>query len=171
MTQEPQHHLPEAINASTMVIRSQRGQWRFLLDCVLTVLAWLAFALLFARGIWSIATKNRDGIEMPFLSEIAPTVSDLGIYILAMLLHGGLLILWARYNYLRFRGKQRRSPSTAPLAQLKLMADYGITLQTLNELRTLPISVIHHAPDGSIIKATDLSVHTPINHSYAPAMV
>lgn len=165
MKQVPEHHLPEAINASTMVIRSQRGHWRFLLDCVLTALAWLAFALLFARGIWSIATKNRDGIEMPFLSGIAPTVSDLGIYILAMLLHGGLLILWARYNYLRFRGKRRNA--TEPLAQLKLMSDYGITPQTLEQLRTLPISVIHHAPDGSMTKATDWHAHTLLNPQLA----
>lgn len=137
-----------------MVIKSQRGHWRWVLDCLLTVCAWISFFYLFARGIQSIAAGHQNGLELPFLTQLLPTLSDLSIYICAMLLQGGLLILWARYNYLRFRGKKRRAPFVS-LTDVQLKVDYDINSETLQQLRSQSISVIHHAPDGRILKTTN----------------
>lgn len=145
---------PHEINASTMVIRSARGRWRHVLDAVLTVLAWAFFIFLFARGIQAVLADQREGVDLPLLSQLMPTFSDLGVYVLAMLLQGALLLIWARYNYWRFRGKQRRAS-----AQVEnddgVLRYYGIQAGSLQRLRVQPVSVIHHAHDGSIVHISD----------------
>lgn len=153
MTTAASHHLPDAINADTMVIRSERGFWRYALDVVLTLLAWVFFTYLFARGIREIALTGHVGVDMPLLSRLQPALTDLGVYVLAMLLQGSLLIAWARYNLWRFRGKQRRA-NISPVASSQLQAFYGVDTASLHQLRTQPICMIEHRKDGSIAHLT-----------------
>lgn len=137
------------INASTMVIRSARGYWRHVLDIFLTWMAWIFFSYLFARGIWSVLSSGREGADLPWLTPLLPGFSDLGVYLLAMLLQGGLLVLWARYNFWRFHGRTRRAP---PAAMDDDSLIYGIPADSLQQLREQPVSVIHHAADGRIVQ-------------------
>src|SRR5690606_7670545 len=130
------------INASTMVIRSARGYWRHVLDIFLPWMAWIFFSYLFARGIWSVLEREREGVDMPWLAPLLPGFSDLGLYLLAMLLQGGLLVLWARYNFWRFRGQTRRAPPPA-LDDDSLLRHYGIPPDSLRRMRQLPVCVIH----------------------------
>lgn len=161
MSLPPQHHLPHEINATTMVIRSERGHGRVVLDAFLTTLAWIAFIYLFGQGLWLVTTQRANGLEMPWFSHIVPTLSDLSVYLLAMAIQASILLIWARYNYWRFRGKQRRAPLIA-LPENQLQNDYGVHPQRLQALRTLPISVIHHAHDGSITHI-ESSQHAPVD--------
>lgn len=141
----------QEINTSTMVIRSARGHWRHALDILLTWVAWAFFTFLVARGIWSVLSGQREGVDMPWLTPLLPGMSDLGVYLLAMLLQGGLLVLWARYNFWRFRGRQRRA-APLPMDDDSLLRHYGIPADGLRRLRDLPVSIIHHAQDGSIVQ-------------------
>lgn len=141
------------ITASTMVIHSARGRWYFVLDCLLTVLAWCVFIYLFARGITALPTQSGSSIALPWLSAILPALSDISIYVLAMVLQACILFLWARYNHWRFHGIQRREPP-APLPASELQAYYGISTETLQRLRTASISVIHHDADENIVRIT-----------------
>lgn len=142
------------ITASTMIIRTQRGRWRVLLDSLLTLIAWVVFVYLFAAGIWSVVMHSHPGaVDLPWLSRLLPTVSNLGVYLLAMLIQGGLLLLWARYNWWRFHGQDRRA-RIAPLDDESLLRWSGIPAQALQRLRQAPVSVIHHAPDGSIYRVS-----------------
>lgn len=145
------HSFANHIDASTMVIRSERGYWRHALDILLTWLAWAFFTFLVARGIWSVLSAQRDGVDMPWLTPLLPGFSDLGVYLLAMLLQGALLVLWARYNFLRFRGQQRRA-APLPMDDDSLLRYYGIPADGLRRLRDLPVCVIHHAADGRIVQ-------------------
>ena len=141
----------QEINASTMVIRSARGYWRHALDLLLTWIAWAFFTFLMARGIWSVLAAPREDIEAHWLMPLQPGLSDLGLYLLAMLALGGLLVLWARYNFWRFRGHQRRA-APLPMDDDSLLRHYGIPADGLRRLRELPVCVIHHAHDGSIVQ-------------------
>ena len=139
------------INASTMVIRSTRGYWRYALDIFLTWMAWIFFSYLFARGIWSVLTHERNGVDLPWFDPLLPGFSDLGVYLVAILAQGALLVLWAHYNFLRFRGSKRRA-APAAMDDGTLMRHYGIPADSLGRLRQLPVCVIHHAPDGRIMQ-------------------
>lgn len=147
------NHLPMEINASTMVIRSQRSALRHTVDAVLTLCAWLVFLYLFGKGIWAVGTHQAEGLDVPFLSRALPSVDTLTIYGLAMVLQALLLLLWALYNWSRFHGKTRRNTAYV-LPDEKLTRSYGIDQSTLNSLRSSPISVIHHASEGSISAIT-----------------
>lgn len=151
------NHLPLEINASTMVIRSQRSALRHAVDWIVTLFAWLAFLYLLIRGIMAVGNNNLQGVDMPFLSRAMPSVDTLSIYALAMILQGTMLLLWALYNWSRFHGKTRRGASGV-LDDERLTRSYGIDQNTLRSLRTNPISVIHHAPDGAITAVT----HAPL---------
>lgn len=141
----------QEINASTMVIRSARGYWRRLLDLLLTWVAWVFFSYLFARGIWSVLAQERAGVELPWMAALLPGLADLSVYLLAMLLLGGLLVLWARYNFWRFHGHNRRAVPAA-MDDDSLLRHYGIPADSLQRMRQLPVCVIHHAPDGRIVQ-------------------
>jgi len=147
------------INASTMVIRSARGHWRHALDILLTALAWGLFTYLVARGIWSILSLERGGIDLPWLTSLLPGFADLGVYLLAMLLLGGVLVLWARYNFWRFRGRTRRGAS-APTDDASLLRHYAIAPDSLQRLREMPVCIIHHAPDGRIMQVASARLGT-----------
>ena len=143
----------ERITASTMVIHSARGRWYFVLDCLLTVLAWCVFIYLFARGIAALPSPSTSSIALPWLSSLLPTLADISVYVLAMVLQACILFLWARYNHWRFHRVQRREPP-APVTPSGLQADYGISAEALAQLRTAPISVIHFDDHEHIVRIT-----------------
>ncbi|WP_455555226.1 poly-beta-1,6-N-acetyl-D-glucosamine biosynthesis protein PgaD [Comamonas sp.] len=150
----PTTPLPEDINASTMVIRSQRGWWRHALDIVLTVTAWASFIYLWGRGLHTVLTgKDIDGFDLPWVQQLLPTLHDFSAYIVAILLQGLLLLLWARYNASRFRHRQRRT-STRPLEDQNLLRDYGVAPSGLAQLRRKTVSTIHHTRHGKIVQIT-----------------
>lgn len=153
MTTPSANHLPLEINASSMVIRSQRSKLRHTVDWILTVLAWIIFLYLFAKGIWAVGTNHVQGLDVPFFSRMLPSLDTLGIYALAMAFQGIVLIVWALYNWGRFHGKTRRG-SSKTLQDEELTRSYGIDHSTLNSLRTSPVSVIHHSTDGTITAIT-----------------
>lgn len=145
--------LPAQIDASTMVVRSQRSAIRHAIDWVLTLIAWLVFLYLFAKGIWAVGTNQLHGLDMPFFSRALPSIDTLIIYGLAMLVQAVLLIVWALYNWTRFRGKTRRASPLSLNAQ-KLSRSYGIDSNMLQTLQRKSVSVIHHTPDGRISAIT-----------------
>lgn len=142
-----------AVNTSTMVIHSARGKWYFWLDCLVTVIAWCIFIYLFARGIASLRAPSSQGLALPGLSALFPTLSDITVYLIAMLLQACLLIFWASYNAARFQEQQRRSLPSA-MASAQLLSDYGISPEALAQLRSAPISIIHHDVQEQIVRIT-----------------
>lgn len=145
--------LPAQIDASTMVVRSQRSAVRHGIDWVLTLIAWMVFIFLFAKGIWAVGTNQLHGLDMPFFSRAIPSIDTLIIYGLAMLVQAVLLIVWALYNWTRFRGKTRRASALSLDAQ-RLSISYGIDSHMLQTLHSNSVSVIHHTPDGRISAIT-----------------
>ena len=156
------NHLPQEINASTMVIRSQRSALRHTIDWIMTLFAWLAFLYLLIRGIMAVGSNNLQGVDMPFLSRAMPSVDTLSIYALAMILQGLMLLVWALYNWSRFHGKTRRGAAGA-------VDDERLS----RSLRANPISVIHHAPDGAITAITrapvPVALQQPVHPGIRPA--
>jgi biofilm PGA synthesis protein PgaD len=73
------------------------------------------------------------------------------IYALIVAVLGGLLILWARINYLRFSRKERRRPvpNLSPATQAR---DFGVVVDEVSHGRSSQISVVHHDQEGQIVK-------------------
>jgi biofilm PGA synthesis protein PgaD len=113
--------------------------WIYLWLPVLAIIGWLL-------GI-KIAYR-----EMVIKHGYVQLVQDLGLYALVILCLGGSLLLWAYYNYFRFRGVERRQER--PRVTLE---ETGLRFQVeAGELRrwTLaPRLVMHHGADGRVIRA------------------
>ncbi|HEY0521757.1 MAG TPA: poly-beta-1,6-N-acetyl-D-glucosamine biosynthesis protein PgaD [Stellaceae bacterium] len=119
---------------------------------MLTLLMWLAFLyllrelFLFLHGT---AAWLAFGADAPDFLRHWWVMQDLGAYAVTGAVNGAMLIGWALYNQIRFRGKERRK-SVAPLALKDLQAMYGFSVAEIATWQTARIVVIEHEPDGRI---------------------
>jgi biofilm PGA synthesis protein PgaD len=73
----------------------------------------------------------------------------LAFYALVILILGGGLILWARINLWRFRGKNRRN-GVFFTEEEKLCRDFEVSAEQLAELRAAQKLTVKLTPDGRI---------------------
>lgn len=103
-----------------LIFTEQRKLPKFI-DFVMTVAAWLGFAYLIFLGLVKALSENAFMGPRPFES----TLVTLALYFLIALVNGLVLILWAKYNQLRFRVERRkRRPA---LAAKELAVSFHIT--------------------------------------------
>jgi biofilm PGA synthesis protein PgaD len=91
-----------------------------------------------------------SGDERPFLPAMfrfLDTLADYGIVIVA---NGTILILWAVYNWLRFRGPDRRGGGK-PVTAADLAALYGRPAGDIEGWQQARILVMFHDPDGTLV--------------------
>lgn len=132
-----------------MILRTQRSPVAAAVDATLTFLAWIGFTYLIANGIIAALDGKVDGPPLPFWSALLPTINTLLIYVIAAIVNGALLITWARYNRLRFRGLDRRRPFGA-LADKRCSLSFCSSETQLSQLQSCRIGVVHHDAQGLI---------------------
>ncbi|MDX3904302.1 MAG: poly-beta-1,6-N-acetyl-D-glucosamine biosynthesis protein PgaD [Pigmentiphaga sp.] len=142
-----------AIDASTMVITTKRTRLRYLLDVVLTAIAWIVFLYLFARGMIAVVEGRMAGLDAPFWSGAFPTMRTLAVYAALAVINALILFAWAWYNWRRFRGLDRRS-APAPMKPERLATGFGVSAELLARMESARILVVHHTEDG-LIAAVD----------------
>jgi biofilm PGA synthesis protein PgaD len=146
------------MSGSSLIIdkSSTRSAWARGLDWVLSALAWL-FYLYVIRDVfidlYYITTQSFawmfDGSGRPSVAAMERLFSTLRLYGVVVLANGTILIVWALYNQLRFRGQYRR------------VADRTVSVEDLATLYRLPaadiarwqssrILVMHHDADGTL---------------------
>ncbi|CAB3921619.1 poly-beta-1,6-N-acetyl-D-glucosamine biosynthesis protein PgaD [Achromobacter deleyi] len=132
-----------------MIITTQRSRAGYLFDLLLTAVGWFAFVYLFGSGIAAILRGAASGPQAPLWPTFLPTLHTLAGYALLALANAAVLVAWAVYNHLRFRGKDRRQPIDA-LNDHQLAMSFAVTPQQLAQLRGARVAVIHHSGDGEI---------------------
>jgi biofilm PGA synthesis protein PgaD len=87
--------------------------------------------------------------QMVVLDGYADLIRLLSWYALIVLLMGGALVIWATYNLLRFRGKERRIPLQD--VSVKTYGLYfGVAADDLIAWRQTKILAVHHSEEGSL---------------------
>jgi biofilm PGA synthesis protein PgaD len=76
-------------------------------------------------------------------------VHRLGFYTLIIFCLGASLLLWAYYNYFRFRGIERRKERPRVTID-ELSEHYRIAAEELERWRRSRRLVIHHSADGRV---------------------
>lgn len=87
--------------------------------------------------------------QMVVLGGYADLIRLLSWYALIVLMLGGALILWATYNLMRFRGKERR----IPLQDVGVKAygrHFGVAADDLTKWRQVKMLNVHHSGEGSL---------------------
>jgi poly-beta-1,6-N-acetyl-D-glucosamine biosynthesis protein PgaD len=64
---------------------------------------------------------------------------------------GGSLVSWAQYNFIRFRGTQRRTRSKDVRPEM-LAAHFGVDATALSQWLTLRRLVLHHDQHGRLVE-------------------
>lgn len=112
--------------------------WFFLWLPAITMLGWLAFGYQFR-------------LHMIDLEGYKGFLGLLAIYALIIAAMGGSLILWAKYNHVRFRGVDRRRDAPTPT-----LADsarwVGQPEIALAKWRTFDVMTVHHDEHGRIVR-------------------
>ena len=132
-----------------MILRTQRSPVAAAVDATLTFLAWVGFTYLIANGVIAALEGRLDGPALPFWSALLPTINTLLIYVIAAVVNGAVLIAWARYNRLRFRGLDRRRPC-GTLADKRCSLSFCSSESQLSQLQSCRIGVVHHDAQGLI---------------------
>ncbi len=103
------------------------------------------FELLSETVRWALADDERPSV--PAISRFLETVRIYGIVIVG---NGAALIIWALYNQLRFRGRDRHRP--AKLVDPDALSElYGIPAHDIALWQKSRILVMHHDPDGTLV--------------------
>ncbi len=117
--------------------------WFVLWLPAITMAGWLFFGLRFK-------------FHMIDLDGFSGFLGLLGVYALVITGMGGSLLLWAKYNHLRFRGVERRRdfpvPSLSDIAAAK-----GLSETAILEARRCQVMTVHHDDHGSILRVEDRS--------------
>lgn len=137
------------MNPDDLIIRTPRSRWRWLLDAVLTAIAWASFGYLCVTGVVAILEETRAGVGVPFWSAMLPTMGTLSAYVLVGLVNSVLLLAWALYNQFRFAGLDRRKPIPA-LQRDELARSFGMAAHLLEALHRAKVAIVAHEHDGTI---------------------
>lgn len=112
--------------------------WFLLWLPIVTMAGWLFFGLRFQQHM-----IEMDGYQ-GFLNL-------LGVYALVIIGMGGSLVLWAKYNHIRFRGVERRRDFPVPSA-LHIGQLHGLSEADILRAREQRILVVHHDDHGGILR-------------------
>jgi poly-beta-1,6-N-acetyl-D-glucosamine biosynthesis protein PgaD len=75
----------------------------------------------------------------------------LPLYLLIIASLGGSLVSWAQYNFIRFRGTQRRARSKDVRPDM-LATHFGVDATALSEWLKLRRLVLHHDQHGRLVE-------------------
>jgi len=134
-----------------MIISTSRSRLGFLVDAVLTIIAWIAFIYLFGAGIVAILRGAAQGPQAPLWSTFLPTMGTLSAYLLVAAINAAILVAWAIYNHLRFAGLDRRT-SPAAIGAAQLARSFALDAKGVEDINASKVVVIHHDEEGRIMK-------------------
>lgn len=123
---------------------------------VLYVYLWLPLLTVLA---WAIGIEAAYE-QMVTLGGYQIAVELWAFFATVILIMGGLLLGWARINFYRFRGPDRRQlPSRTDSA--RMAADFGLAPDRLSALQTCRRARLDHHPDGRLLSAEIGAEHHP----------
>jgi biofilm PGA synthesis protein PgaD len=149
---------PEIIHRPDLVAASRKGAM-----ALIATVGWLVWLYMIsplsALFAWWFGYQRLD---IFILSDPAETIHTLTIYSIVIAAGGMMFILWATYNWLRFRGFDRRGVPT-PTTKEEMAATFAIPTQSVVAARAGKILAFHFDEHGHItgIKASSLLADAP----------
>ncbi|PZP97826.1 MAG: poly-beta-1,6-N-acetyl-D-glucosamine biosynthesis protein PgaD [Variovorax paradoxus] len=114
---------------------------------LLWVVLWLPLITVFGWVFFGYQFK----FHMIDMEGYAGFLGVLGMYAVVILLLGGGLMAWAKYNHLRFRGVDRRKGFAAP-TPADLAAIHGRLPEEVTQWQQMNIVTVHHDDEGRIAR-------------------
>jgi biofilm PGA synthesis protein PgaD len=129
------------------LIRTRQRSVMWIIDVLLTLLAWAGLIWLLARGITSmLETHGGPRLEAPIFAAL----NTLQVYLWIALFNAVILISWARYQQRRGRKFAQRRAEAMALSDKNLSESFSLGEGDLEQLRRPGVLVIHNDEEGGV---------------------
>ena len=129
------------------LIRTRQRSVMWVIDVLLTLLAWAGLIWLLARGIISmLETHGGPRIEAPIFAAL----NTLQIYLWIALLNAVILVSWARYQQRKGRKFAQRRAEAKAVTDKNLSESFSLAEGDLEQLRRPGVLVIHNDEEGGV---------------------
>jgi biofilm PGA synthesis protein PgaD len=137
---------------------SLQSQWQRLSSTLFTFIFWLLWFYLWIPILTFIAwvvSIDMVYLQMYKLGGLRDVANDLVFIISGVVALGGTLIIWASYNYIRFKGEDRRKAS-APVNNDQLADAFDVDVTMLPHWQVSKALSIEFDGEGRIINVSDI---------------
>ncbi|MBV4479880.1 poly-beta-1,6-N-acetyl-D-glucosamine biosynthesis protein PgaD [Pseudomonas khavaziana] len=129
------------------LVRTRQSPVMWIIDVLLTLLAWGGLVWLLARGIGAmLETHGGPRIEAPIFAAL----NTLQIYLWIALFNALILIGWARYQQRRGRQFAQRRAEAKALSDKHLSESFNLGDGHLEQFRKPGVLVIHNNEEGGV---------------------
>lgn len=137
------------MSTEPLLIVTERRKLPRVVDAVLTLLAWFAFAYLFLTGFVAVLQTKPSAQEHGHFGLLFATFATLATYFIIGLVNALILFGWALYNEWAHR-VERRSP-IADLSAEQMCRSFDLPLALMHTLRDNQVNSVYHDADGNIV--------------------
>lgn len=129
------------------LVRTRQRKVMWLIDVLLTLLAWAGLIWLLARGITSmLETHGGPRLEAPIFAAL----NTLQVYLWIALFNAVILVSWARYQQRKGRKFAQRRAQANAVSDKNLSESFSLGEGDLEQLRRPGVLVIHNDEDGGV---------------------
>lgn len=129
------------------LIRTRQHPAFWVIDVVLTLVAWIGLGYLLMHGIESmLETHGGPRLDAPIFAAL----NTLQIYLWIAVFNAVILISWARYQQHRGRQFAQRRAAANALSDKKLSESFSLEEGDLDQLRRPGVLVIHNDEEGGV---------------------
>ncbi|MBN2991234.1 poly-beta-1,6-N-acetyl-D-glucosamine biosynthesis protein PgaD [Pseudomonas cedrina subsp. fulgida] len=133
------------------LVRTRQRSVMWVIDVILTLMAWAGLIWLLARGINSILhTQGGPRFDAPIFAAL----NTLQIYLWIAVFNAIILISWARYQQRRGRKFAQRRAEAKALSDQHLSQSFSLADGDLEQLRRPGVLVIHNDDEGGVAQVT-----------------
>ena len=129
------------------LVRTRQRSIMWIIDVLLTLMAWAGLVWLLARGITSmLETHGGPRIEAPIFAAL----NTLQVYMWIAIFNAVILVSWARYQQRKGRKFAQRRAEANALTDKTLSESFSLGEGDLEQLRRPGVLVIHNDEDGGV---------------------
>ncbi|MBF6028404.1 poly-beta-1,6-N-acetyl-D-glucosamine biosynthesis protein PgaD [Pseudomonas sp. P115] len=129
------------------LVRTRQRSIMWIIDVLLTLMAWAGLIWLLARGINSMLdTHGGPRIEAPIFAAL----NTLQVYLWIALFNAVILVTWARYQQRKGRKFAQRRAQANALSDKTLSESFSLGEGDLEQLRRPGVLVIHNDEEGGV---------------------
>ncbi len=129
------------------LVRTRQNLAMWIIDVLLTLLAWAGLVWLLARGMNAmLETHGGPRLEAPIFAAL----NTLQIYLWIALFNAVILIAWARYQQRKGRKFAQRRAQANALSDRHLSESFNLGEGDLEQLRRPGVLVIHNDEEGGV---------------------
>ncbi len=129
------------------LVRTRQNLVMWIVDVLLTLLAWAGLVWLLARGMNAmLETHGGPRLEAPIFAAL----NTLQIYLWIALFNAVILIAWARYQQRKGRKFAQRRAAANALSDQHLSESFNLGEGDLEQLRRPGVLVIHNDEEGGV---------------------